>query len=163
MNKVKLLTWLIWGLIVMTVALLWWSAGKAEGEQVVYLPLVRKLPPSPRPVDISARVYNAIGQELPNGDVVWNELHVRVDAIGCSSVYPGFVGVDREIYPPTYYHLECTQPDFGPYSTQTTGADVIVFLNSPMWWSDFAINVYYPGGGLQTVMVKGPWWYGIGQ
>ena len=159
MRKMRVLTWLIWGLIVATMALLWWSAGRAQGvEEKVYLPVVMKFPPSPRPVEISAKVYNAIGQELKNGDVVWNELHIRVDAIGCSSVYPGFMGVDRVVQDPTYYHLECSMPDMG-YIGQTTGADVIVYLNSPMWWSGFAITVYYPNGMLETVLIKGPWWW----
>lgn len=125
----------------------------------VYVPLVQKYPIHPRPDSINVKVYNAMGQEVKSGDVVWNEIHVRVDAPGCSSVYPGFVGIDREVYPPTYYHLECTQPDFGPYSNMTTGADVIIYLSGPMWWSDFAVTVYYPNGFLTTTMVKGPWWW----
>lgn len=130
-------------------------------DQLVYLPVVTKFPVSPRPGAVTAKVYNAMGQELPNGDVVWNEIHIRVDALGCSSVYPGFVGIDREIYPPTYYHLECTMPDTFGYDGPTTGANVLIYLYSPMFWSDFAVTVYYPNGFLQTVMVRGPWWYGV--
>jgi hypothetical protein len=139
---------IVWALIAFVAT---GHAAPGQDERVIWLPLILKYTET-RPLESISAVVDISNLES-NG-----EIGISVYAPGCSSVYPYFVGVDRDIFPPSIYHMECIRPEFS-YDGPTTGAQVLIYIYSPMFWSDFNVQVYYPNGMLQSILIPGPWYY----